>query len=130
MIPPVLLAVIGVGAMLAQEVLVCNVLGQVFRIRIDGQGPHCHFCQFFKHNGIMNRLLSIVSPGKRTVSRAKHCGSVHGIASGKLLDDYLSGVGLVCFLHLVLSKAEGHGDIIIEMIRLRGTDAGIVYHGM
>ena len=61
------LAVIGVGAMLAQEVLVGDVLRKAGLIGAQHQSPHGHLGKLFKNHGIVHGIGRVLAPGEGTM---------------------------------------------------------------
>gem|GEM_PF-6710989 len=78
----------------------------------------------------MDRIESVGAPGEGTVVLDEDSGSVVGIEPCEPFDDDVSGLLLVLAEHFVLPHVPGAGDIVMEVVRVGGSDVGDVLPGL
>ena len=105
------LAVVGVGAMLAQEVLILDILGSRSGIPLNLTGVHCHLGDFLQYHSVVHSLGRALAPGEGAMAGADDTGGVQGLdaALGQFFDDDLAGVLLIVLVDLLGGEMTGTG---------------------
>ena len=125
-----LLSVIGIGAVLAAEMLLNEQ-------RIHGcSGIHTerhegHLGHLFGHYGMIDSLVGILAPRNRTVVLHQNGRGVHGIdvvATETVYDDHTCV--LLIFVHLLGSHVVCAGNAVVEIVGMSGSDVGNVLAGL
>ena len=98
------LSIIGIRTMFSVVVLVLQLLRCRFYLRIDQFTAACHLRHFLKHNCIMNRLVCILSPCKRTMILAEHCRNSFIIKIFKIICDQHACILFIRFFDLILCQ--------------------------
>ena len=74
-----ILPIISICPVLTEIVLILQLLGSRLDPRIDRLRTVCHLCHFLKHHCIVDCIMRIFSPGKRSVVLAQHCRHRHHV---------------------------------------------------
>ncbi len=122
------LPIVSVRSVLAEIVLILQVLGSRLDLGIDQLGPVSHLADFFEDDGTVYGVDRIFAPGKRTVVLAENGrdGVVVDCPCLKVIDDQLAGVLFISFVQLFLCQAAEAGDRTIVVIRVGRSIAGDV----
>ena len=116
------LSVVGVGAMLAAEVLLDEerVHGGV---GVDGERDECHLGHLFHHHSVVDRIVGVFAPGERPMVLHQYAGGVDGVdvAFPDAVDDDDTGFFLV-LCHLAFHHVVGAGYLIMEIVGVCGAD--------
>ena len=80
----------------------------------------------FKNHRIVDGLLCILAPGKRTMILAQHCRNCHYILlhAFKFRNNQVSGIFFVSRVNLFLRQTSHTGDFSVEIIRMSRTITG------
>ena len=99
------LAVIGIRAMLAQEVLILDVLRGRGCVRLDLPGIHRHLGDLLQHHGVIHRLRRILAPGEGALGRADDPRRMQGLdlPFGQLLPSVFRRSSAMAFVVLSTS---------------------------
>ena len=118
--------------MLAQEVLVLDVLGRRRGVTLDLTGVDRHLADLLQHDRMIHGLGGILAPGEGAMGGADDTRGVQGLdlAPGQLLDDDLAGVLLVVLVDFLSSEMTGAGHSAVEVVRMGGAVAGDVLAGL
>ena len=117
------LSVICVGTVLAHVVLL-NQQRIHRQVRINREGNECHLGALLHNFGVLYCVVSRGTPRERTVILHQNSWGVIGIDLANvqdLIDDDITRFQLVIPLHLCLSHIAGVGNLLIEVVGVRGT---------
>ena len=118
--------------MLAQEVLILDVLGCGSSVTLDLTGIHRHLGDFLQHHSVVHSLGRALTPGEGAMAGAHDTGGMQRLdaALGQLFDDDLAGILLVVLVDFLGGEVTGAGHGAIEVIRVGGAVAGDVLTGL
>ena len=86
--------------MFSVVMLILKLLRCRFYIRIDQLAARCHLGNLLKNNCVMNCLMSILTPGKRSVVLAQHGRYCFIIFVFEIISNKNSRVLLICLFDL------------------------------
>ena len=118
------LPIICIGTMLAIIMLILQFLWGRLNIRIYSLTSCRHFCNFFQNNGIMDSLMSVLSPGKRTMVFAKYCRYCLIILIFKIIYDKKTCIFFISSINLFLCQTSQTGNFPINVVRMGCSVAG------
>ena len=114
--------------MLAHEMLVLNILGRRHGIRCDLNRIQRHFCNFLKHDSMINCFCRVFSPGKRAVIPANYARHVRRIERARIkrFADDATSIQLVTGFNLFRRERPRAGNGAVKVIRVRSAVTGNV----
>ncbi len=107
--------------MFAQKMLVEQDLIHA-NFRIQHHASEGHFCHLFHDYGIVNRLVSILSPGEWAMIVNQHSRNLIRIQRFKPLDDNLSGFQFIFPLNFFFCHFPGTWNLTIKVIGMSCTN--------
>ena len=108
--------------MLAEIMLVLQLLGSGLYLVVDDLAAIGHFGAFLHDHRVVDRLKGILAPGKGAVVLAQAAGYRDGVLAQpvKFRDDQQPGVLLIGVLDLFLGQAAETGNVAVEIVRVGG----------
>src|SRR5258708_3737773 len=122
-LPPLLLAVIGVGAVFAEVVFVAERFGDRPGGRVNRDGLPGHGSGLFPGGSHMRGLRYPLSPAERSVTGNQAGGACERTNALHAGNNGSSGVGLVVLLNLLTGELGGDRDLTVEVVGLCGAEA-------
>ena len=119
-----LLAVIGARAVLAQEMLVEQRLGNGIRCGIDLKGFHGHLGDDFEGECVFDRLGSGGSPGKGSVSMHQDGADLFGIEVVESFNDDIAGFPFVSAPDFFGGHRPRDRHLAVKVVGMRRAEAG------
>ena len=109
--------------MFAVVMLVLQFLRRRLILRIDHFTAGCHLCHFFQNDCIVHCLMSILTPGKRTMILAQYRrdSGVIFATTFKLICDQHTRIVFICLLNLFLGQIADTWNFPVNIIRMRGS---------
>ena len=102
--------------MLAQEMLVVEVLGNRMSFRVGGQGLEGHGGDLFDDAGDVGGFGRGSAPTKRGVPGDQHRWRTKWIEFGEAADDGVAGIGFVLGANLPGSEGARHRNRAVEVV--------------
>ena len=90
-----------------------------FYLRIDQFTAACHLRHFLKHNCIVNCLMCIFAPCKRSMILAKYCRNSFIIQFTEIICDQNTRIFLICLFNLFFCQISDTWNFSINIIRMR-----------
>ena len=94
-----------------------------FYLRIDQFTAACHLRHFLKHNCIVNCLMCIFAPCKRSMILAEYCRNSFIIKVFEIICDQYTRILFVCFLNLLFCQITYTWNFSVNIVRMSRTIA-------
>ena len=117
------LSIISIRPVFPVVMFILQFLRCRFYLRIDQFTAACHLRHFLKHNCIVNCLMCIFAPCKRSMILAKYCRNSFIIKVFEIICDQHTRILFVCFLNLLFCQITYTWNFSVNIVRMSRTIA-------